>query len=89
MVAAGAEIAADEVVLHVANLVTKSLIAADVGGAAPCYRLLGTTRAYALEKLSDSGELDQVERRHAAYLRHLGRRAARSRAAGGMRPPDR
>jgi hypothetical protein len=53
-VAASAEITADEVVLHVANLVKKSLITADVGGAAPRYRLLGTTRAYALEKLFDS-----------------------------------
>jgi predicted ATPase len=70
--AACAEIAPGEVVEHVANLVTKSMIAADVGGATPCYRLLGTTRAYALEKLFDSGDLDQVKRRHAAYLRHLG-----------------
>jgi predicted ATPase len=74
-VAVSAEIAADEVVLHLANLVTKSLIAADVGGAAPCYRLLGTTRAYALEKLSESGELEQVGRRHAAYLRNPARRS--------------
>ena len=68
-VAASAEITADEVVLHVANLVKKSLITADVGGTAPRYRLLGTTRAYALEKLLDSGEIDQVGRRHAAYQR--------------------
>lgn len=80
-VAASAEIAADEVVEHVANLVTKSLIAADVGGAAPCYRLLGTTRAYALEKLSESGELEQVGRRHAAYLRDPGQRSEAERAA--------
>ena len=68
-VAASAEVAPAEVVEHVANLVTKSLIAANVGGAAPCYRLLGTTRAYALEKLLESGELEQVWRRHAACLR--------------------
>jgi predicted ATPase len=64
-VAASAEITAAAVVEHVVNLVTKSLIAADVGGAAPSYRLLGTTRAYALEKLVDSGELEQVVRRYA------------------------
>ena len=66
-VAANAEITGPEVVECVANLVTKSLIAADVGGEAPCYRLLGTTRAYALGKLLDSGDLEQVERRHAEY----------------------
>jgi hypothetical protein len=47
----------------------KSFIAADVGGAVPRYRLLETTRAYALERLLESGELEQVERRHAAWLR--------------------
>jgi predicted ATPase/DNA-binding winged helix-turn-helix (wHTH) protein len=68
-VAASAEISAAEVVECVANLVVKSFIAADVGGAVPRYRLLETTRAYALERLLESGELEQVERRHAAWLR--------------------
>ena len=36
---------------HVANLVAKSLIAADIRGDRPYYRLLDTTRVYALEKL--------------------------------------
>jgi predicted ATPase len=66
-VAASDEIAAPEVVACVANLVEKSLIAAEVGGAAPCYRLLETTRAYALEKLADTGDLEEVDRRHAEY----------------------
>jgi hypothetical protein len=70
-VAAGAGIAAAEVVACVANLVTKSLIAAEVGGPVSCYRLLRATRAYALEKLADSGELEEVERRHAEHLRDL------------------
>ena len=70
-VAASAEIAAPEVVECVANLVTKSLIAADVDGAVPRYRLLETTQAYALEKLSESGELERIERRHGQYLRNL------------------
>jgi predicted ATPase/DNA-binding winged helix-turn-helix (wHTH) protein len=67
-VAASAEINAADVVECVADLVAKSLIAAEVGGGAPCYRLLETTRAYALEKLADSGELEQVQHRHAAYF---------------------
>jgi predicted ATPase len=70
-VAASTEIADAEVVGCVANLVAKSLTAAEVGGEAPCYRLLETTRAYALEKLADSGELEQVERRYTDYSRGL------------------
>jgi predicted ATPase/DNA-binding winged helix-turn-helix (wHTH) protein len=49
-VAVSAEFAASDVVDGVANLVAKSLVAADVGGAIARYRLLETTRAYALEK---------------------------------------
>jgi predicted ATPase len=39
------------------------------------YRLLETTRAYAFEKLIDTGELEQVARRHAEYYRDLFERA--------------
>jgi predicted ATPase len=70
-VAADAGIAAAEVVACIANLVAKSLIAADVGGALQRYRLLQTTRAYALEKLAASGELEAVKRRYAEHLRDL------------------
>src|SRR6201992_762131 len=52
---------------HVANLVAKSLVVADIRGDRPYYRLLDTTRAYALEKLQRGGELSAVARRHAAY----------------------
>src|SRR3954468_20218550 len=41
---------------HLANLVAKSLVVADVTGDRPHYRLLDTTRVYALEKLRGSGE---------------------------------
>jgi predicted ATPase/DNA-binding winged helix-turn-helix (wHTH) protein len=71
-VAADSRIAASDVVAHVANLVAKSLVLADAGGAAAVdYRLLETTRAYALEKLAESGELDPVARRHAEHYRDL------------------
>ena len=60
-------LAGPEVVEGVANLVAKSLVVADLGGEMPCYRLLGTTRAYALDKLLDSGEFEQVKRRRATY----------------------
>jgi predicted ATPase/DNA-binding winged helix-turn-helix (wHTH) protein len=57
------------VVDHIAELVDRSLVASDVDGAARRYRLLETTRAYALEKLADSGEFDALSRRHAISLR--------------------
>jgi predicted ATPase len=70
-VAASAEVAVADIVDCAANLVGKSLVAADLGGATGWYRLLGTTRAYALEKLAESGELDAVACRHAEYHRGL------------------
>ena len=38
---------------------------------APWYRLLDTTRAYALEKLAANGEFEQMARRHLQYYRDL------------------
>src|SRR5229473_1327873 len=64
IVAAGGEVAAAEVVDHVASLARKSLVTAYVFGKKPVYRLLETTRCYALEKLRESGEFDAVARRH-------------------------
>lgn len=49
------------------SLVSKSLVSAHAGPSAAQYRLLDTTRAYALEKLRESGEADAIARRHAAY----------------------
>ena len=61
----------------IANLVAKSLVVADVGDARPRFRLLDTIRAYAIEKLEESGELEAVARRHAEYYRDLFERAER------------
>ncbi|HTS52173.1 MAG TPA: winged helix-turn-helix domain-containing protein [Burkholderiales bacterium] len=58
---------ASDVVDRLGNLVTKSLVTADVGHPVAHYRLLDTTRAYALEKLTESGELEPLARRHAEY----------------------
>src|ERR1700680_4856941 len=74
-IAAIGEIAGADIVDCAANLVAKSLVAADLGGATGWYRLLETTRAYALEKLTQSGEFEQVARRHAKYCRDLFERA--------------
>ena len=70
-VAAGVDIPVSEVADSVANLVDKSLVSTDVGGAIVYYRLLETTRAYAREKLNESAEFDHVARRHAEYFRDL------------------
>ena len=64
-----------EIVYHVEVLIEKSLIAADVRGAEPRYRLLETTRAYAFEKLVESGELEGTAQRHAEFIRDLFDRA--------------
>ncbi|MEJ0015806.1 MAG: winged helix-turn-helix domain-containing protein [Acetobacteraceae bacterium] len=65
----------------IANLVAKSLVAADVGSVIVHYRLLDTTRAYALDRLGDSNELPAIARRHAEYYRdRFDRAAARSEA---------
>jgi predicted ATPase len=75
LVAAGGEIAASEVVRSLANLVTKSLVTLEVGSEIALYRPHETTRAYAIEKLAESGEFKEVARRHANYYRDLFDRA--------------
>jgi predicted ATPase/DNA-binding winged helix-turn-helix (wHTH) protein len=52
----------------IAGLVEKSLIATRFDETQPQYRLLGTTRAYALEKLEEHAEVDVVLRRHGEYV---------------------
>jgi predicted ATPase/DNA-binding winged helix-turn-helix (wHTH) protein len=79
------EIAASEVIDCLANLVAKSLVIADAGGATPRYRLLETTRAYLLEKLVQAGEFDAAARRHAERYRDLFEAAE---AESATRPTD-
>ena len=52
------------------NLVDKSLVIAD-GEAEPRYRLLETTRAFALEQLAAAGESEAMLRRHAEAIGEL------------------
>ncbi|HUN40291.1 MAG TPA: winged helix-turn-helix domain-containing protein [Acetobacteraceae bacterium] len=68
-------IAFDDVCSAVANLVAKSLVVSQRTGSTTRYRLLDTTRAYALEKLQQNGEAGQVARRHAAYFLDVFRQA--------------
>jgi predicted ATPase/DNA-binding winged helix-turn-helix (wHTH) protein len=74
-VASDAKMSASDVTDCVANLVAKSLVNADVGGATVHYRLLETTRAYAIEKLAESREPPSVARRHAEHFLGLLRQA--------------
>src|SRR5229473_3280061 len=52
----------------IAGLVEKSLIATRIDETQAQYRLLDTTRAYALEKLGEHAEVDVVVRRHGEYV---------------------
>jgi predicted ATPase/DNA-binding winged helix-turn-helix (wHTH) protein len=74
-VVTGADPAASEVVDGLALLVNKSLVSADLASTVAIYRLLDTTRAYALEKLIESVEYDQQARRHAEYYLKICERA--------------
>ena len=74
-VIASCEISPAEVVDGITNLVAKSLVAAEAESVPRLYRLLDTTRAYALQKLDDSGEHEWLARRHAEYYRDLFERA--------------
>ncbi|HTW68459.1 MAG TPA: hypothetical protein VME47_01110 [Acetobacteraceae bacterium] len=51
VIAASAGLGASDVVDGVANLVAKSLVSASMESTGARYRLLDTTRAYAIEKL--------------------------------------
>ncbi|HET9578938.1 MAG TPA: tetratricopeptide repeat protein [Usitatibacter sp.] len=75
---------ADAVTELVPQLVDRSLLIADTTGASARYRLLETTRAYALEKLRDAGETAALRRQHAQFFAAHLERAADT----WMRTPD-
>ena len=64
-VVARAECELGKTVDDLANLVDKSLVTVELGENGVTYRLLDTTRAYALRKLAESDEVDQVRQRFA------------------------
>ncbi|WP_213772720.1 winged helix-turn-helix domain-containing protein [Bradyrhizobium sp. dw_78] len=70
-VAADTDWIASDIADRIASLVTKSLIATDVGSGTVRFRLFEITRVYALSKLEQSGERNAVSRRHAKYYRDL------------------
>jgi predicted ATPase/DNA-binding winged helix-turn-helix (wHTH) protein len=83
-VAASADLDAPNIGDHLADLAGKSLLVANVEGDDVQYRLLDTTRAYALEKLQESGEGNAVRRRHAqlcaSWVRTANLEGSRSQA---------
>ncbi len=70
-VAAWGELSASDVVEGISDLVTQSLLSADVSRDETLFRLLETTRAYAREKLSADSNASQTARRHAKHCLEL------------------
>ena len=81
-VAADAGVSPPDISEAVTHLVEKSLVTAEIGGDDIRFRLLETTRAYALAKLAESGEADALARRHAAHYRDLMEHARPNAKAG-------
>ena len=75
-----ADLGEDEVVNVVIELATKSLVAADGNLSEPRYRLLATTRAYAIEKAGERDELHTLAQCHASYFLTLFESASRGDA---------
>ncbi|WP_271899435.1 ATP-binding protein [Candidatus Phyllobacterium onerii] len=67
-IVAGGDLPAWAVSEHLVDLVSASLVAANISHETTSYRLLESARAYAKERLSESGELDESLRRHARYV---------------------
>ncbi len=63
-VAIGGDVTRYHVLDQLTLLVDKSLVSTDESGGRTRYRLLETVRQYALEKLGESGEADEVRTRH-------------------------
>jgi predicted ATPase len=83
-IAADERISGREVPDLLADLVEKSLVTVEADAPIARYRLLDTTRAYALAKLSEGGDSGDVQRRHAECMRDL---FARSLAEWQTRDP--
>ncbi|WP_249780372.1 NB-ARC domain-containing protein [Bradyrhizobium sp. dw_411] len=65
------KIGRSEVEGAVENLVNKSLMGVRASSRGTLYRLLDTTRSYALDKLAESGEQDSIAARHANFSMQL------------------
>jgi predicted ATPase/DNA-binding winged helix-turn-helix (wHTH) protein len=77
------DIRAADVLESVLGLADKSLVTVDVADDEVAYRLLETTRAYALEKLIAGVESAEISRRHATYFCTVWDRAKTQRSNAG------
>ncbi|GAA2403487.1 hypothetical protein Cme02nite_74780 [Catellatospora methionotrophica] len=75
-VCAGGPIAPGQVFELLTALTEKSLVLTE-GGCAPRYRMLGTIREYARDRLAEAGETDQSRHAHLAYFTELAETADR------------
>lgn len=64
-----AEVSRGDVDTGIASMVAKSLVSVDASEGVVRYRLLATTRAYALERLARDGALHELQARHALHWR--------------------
>ena len=72
----------NEVLDLLSSLTDKSLVVADTSATRESFRLLETTRAYALDKLTAVGERDAIARGHGEYFRAFARSADIRRSSG-------
>jgi predicted ATPase/class 3 adenylate cyclase len=77
-VCAGEDIDSDDILDLLSSLSDKSLLVVDTSLAQERYRLLESTRAYALGKLADANERERFARRHAEYFRDRAEAADKS-----------
>jgi predicted ATPase/DNA-binding winged helix-turn-helix (wHTH) protein len=70
-VASDPTIDGNAVIDALSQLVGRSLVIADTNDSGVRYRLLETTRAYALDKLAEAEDGGALKRRHARYFRNL------------------
>ena len=84
-VAREGRIGQSEIADAIGHLVDKSLIVMSGNTREALYRLLNTTRSYALEKLAASGDHHSIAARHAGYLSQLSKRDGVEDAAGRLR----
>lgn len=68
-VAVEPDIAIASVISSLSELTDKSLLTVEVGSAAARYRMTESTRAYAMEKLHDEGEMERIAARHMHYVK--------------------
>ena len=82
------DVAEPDIADGVVDLVSKSLLTSDRAAGNGHFRLLETTRAYALSKLSESGDLKEFSRRHAVYYQGLLERTAKQQGLRSIKPGE-